>query len=353
MDKSELPFVDKGISSEKKEVIENEPPRLDVGFVVSDFDIPPSAMSAADPSTVAEQWQIQLDHFMGKSVEIQAERISTLSNIHAVPVPSVNGDGAVGVHHPSYNQDVISRDTQVKELAYNQTIKGFLLADRIGALYYVVHPVTVDDWKTDREKQSRLALDWVTDLAEFQARYGLTPILCIENLEVPKTPASMEEVLLFLRTFQDEGLPVGFIFDVAHHWHNYVNLFQYLEGSKIIEQDAYLALLTSHLNSIHAHFPEMLIAHHVTQSYVDVEKNTHVTHGLPGSLEGDPLNLEGLSKSPDESLEWLNTVDVLQALNKVAIENKIAVTRVILEVHHREPPELIAVANAMMNIWSK
>jgi hypothetical protein len=184
-------------------------------------------------------------------------------------------------------------------------------------------------------------------------QYNLTPKLSIENLEVPKSPASTEEMLYFLRHFSDEGLPIGLVMDIAHHWHNYADLFRYLHSVHLADQELYLDLLSMHLSLLHTHFPEVLIAYHITQSYIDRESNIHVTHGLPGSLEGKPVNFNGLVTNPDSRLEWLSTHDVLQVLKDVAGKHTLPLTRVVLEVHHRAANELLPVAQAMMELWSK
>lgn len=354
MDRQEFEAPNNKFHTEDTPELDSDANRLNVGFIVSDFEVPQTELNAENPRSVTEQWKQLLDQFVGESVELQPERMASLTNIEAIPIPVVTKeDGAIGVHHPSYKQDVISKDLLERTTALQHTINGYRLAHRVGALYYVVHPVTTDDWVSEREKQAEQALTWVTDLANYQAIHTLSPLLCIENLEVPKTPASTDELLHYLRRFADEGLPVGVVFDIAHHWHNYVNLFQYLKGHQIIDPATYLSLLTSHLHAIHDHFPEMLVAYHITQSYVDAANKVHVTHGLPGSLEGAPLNINGLLSSPDESLEWLSTADVLKVLKYIAKQKNIPVTRVILEVHHRSAQDLLPVAQAMMELWSK
>lgn len=196
------------------------------------------------------------------------------------------------------------------------------------------------------------ALAWIKRLWQHKLEHGLTPRLCIENLEYPKYPATFGEVRQSLEQLRGTDLDqLGLVFDVAHHWHNYRHLLRQANPNLIVDEKTYPLLLLDHLRQIASQFPDVIEAFHFAQAYIDPATDTHVTHGLPGSVENTFTTSFALINDPFK--DWLNTASLMKVLRDFTESVGVDTLKLVLEVHHRQADELNLIAQAILDLWAQ
>ncbi len=320
-------------------------PSVEVAQVVCDIGM--------ENGDVHRVWQELLEPYQGIcSLEYQVELRSSLDDFEQIPRFNLKKDGYIGVHQPTSQLDIISAEYGERSLALNLAKKGLELAHHLGADYYVVHPTTSDNW-VDRGGQQRQAHQWIFELYNYGKLKKLTPRICVENLEYPKYPATLEELLYLLSYLSSEGMDdVGLIFDVAHHWHNYVHLLHQISPTLLVSSNQYGKLLEDHLSQISTRFPNKLFGYHLAQGYIEWEFDQHVTHGLPGLFHSE-LGIGTGVKPTNSGVEWLDLEEILRALCTQAQANGEESVKILLEVHHQPPEKLIEIAHAIIAYWAQ
>jgi len=101
-------------------------------------------------------------------------------------------DNLVGVHQTIKGFDVLH--PMQKDLTVHMAKKGLDFANSIAADYFVVHLCQVDHWDWDRKEQVKNALRAYKDISDHYVHNDYKFVVCIENLEYPKFPATAHEI---------------------------------------------------------------------------------------------------------------------------------------------------------------
>lgn len=310
-----------------------EKPRLLVGQIITDLFF--------DSSDLQKQWHDVVAAAAPWSIEYQIELLASLAE-ESLPRPEPD-QTFIGVHQATFETDIISGSKTERDIAFRKAELGLQKAHELGATYFVVHPTTRDNWQ-DRLSQLNASRLWVEELYSLKESKGYSPQICIENLEFPKIPSTIGEVISELDYYKSKSMDIGLIFDVAHHWHNYVHLLHQLSQTHLVDPEMYCELLSNHLRSIQTYHPNCIVGYHFAQAYINWESKEHVTHGLP--------DLEHQShESSRKNVYWLSPHSVLKELLDFSIDGGYQECRLILEVHGQSVSNLDAVAQALVAFW--
>ena len=125
------------------------------------------------------------------------------------------------IHAPSDGLDLSSDNSHLKYESILKTIDSMDLADNIGAQTLVIHPVN----NMHLNPQERLIRKefFLTTLAENIAPHYIknnhSYSICLENIEYPKYPATLEEALT-LNAEASTIMPVRMVLDIPHVWNS-------------------------------------------------------------------------------------------------------------------------------------
>jgi hypothetical protein len=217
---------------------------------------------------------------MGLELELEGDFIKV--NVPKFPKPAF-----LGVHQPTSSIDIDVIDEQRRPQSVRQIKQAMLMAHLISADYFTTHLQTVDRWvpQSDRQAQIQTSLNVFRDLAEYHNRKGYDFPLLIENLEYPKYPASLGEIIEVADYLSNNvSVPTGIVLDVGHLWRSrrLINLSGYDHAD---EHEPFTNYLQSTLDAVGEHVKVF----HLTGCYGE---KTHLLPRLGGRL--DPSLAEDL-----------------------------------------------------------
>ncbi|MEM2637424.1 MAG: TIM barrel protein [Candidatus Korarchaeota archaeon] len=173
--------------------------------------------------------------FLWKFIEIQGER-EWLDN--PPPVPS---DIVVSVHSPAQGRDISSLNTEFRRFSIRETLRALKIVSRQKAYTFVLHPgqfyertnkasIILDDYIYDtgyfwdRPEQRNVAMEnFILSFQEIMnAIYneGITAIVALENLEYPRFPADLYDLLYLRDRITELGFNFYMVLDIPHLWHS-------------------------------------------------------------------------------------------------------------------------------------
>lgn len=313
------------IAGEKQRGVEREmESRVRVGLALCDLD-------TRDPSVDA--WIDRLNAVTGmKVVELQPELgvgFVADERIRRLLADKV----VVGVHQPCHGLDWLADGTELAERSFDKTVEAMALAETVwqikggeGRVYLVVHLVQQDNWselqgavdiEEARRQRVNRAIDKMHRLCEVYLYRGYGFKLAVEfELEYPKSPAGRGETVWVANELLRRGVDVGFVFDVAHWFHNRVSLLPARERP----DGGWPEIMAKELMEFEEYFPDRVVAVHLAQAYVTAE-GRHETHGMPGLWPDGNLDLflqQDQMVIPDGFRgDWLDMGRVLEELRSV------------------------------------
>ncbi|MFP4111911.1 MAG: sugar phosphate isomerase/epimerase family protein [Candidatus Woesearchaeota archaeon] len=176
---------------------------LRVGYAISDCvhkDLAESLESLGKTDVV----ELQLDDFIWD--------LDTARN-------SLDKIGFISVHVASKDQDLSADESHIKHSTILNTIKSMDFAHEAGADSLVIHPINnmyLDPGQRLQRKRNFLKVFKDNLIPHYQDN-GHEYIICLENIEYPKYPATLEESLMLHReasTYHQVGMAI----DVPHVW---------------------------------------------------------------------------------------------------------------------------------------
>ena len=90
------------------------------------------------------------------------------------------------------------------------------LAQQVKADYYVLHPYQGYKEGVTQEEKKQKSIKFIKDILIIKKLFGHKYRLCIENLNEPAYPSSVEEAIELLKIFKKDD--IGLVFDIDHHW---------------------------------------------------------------------------------------------------------------------------------------
>lgn len=317
----------------------NSSERLSIGTALSDvvFEGRDETKLLSDYE-YKEKWKKYLLQYNGYPIELQVEHLTDRRIKLIAEAVKETSAQVVGIHQATIKQDPIKNP----EKCWHKTKLGMDLAQQLGVEYFVFH-LTIQDDNKDRDAQRKQAIIFFEQINDYHSFQKHTYSLALENLEYPKHPASNNEILDIMQELVEIHPNLGFIFDLAHYWHNRLSL---LPDAKITEEDFYEELkkiLTDFITkSTYA-----LMGFHIGQAYINGED--HQTHELPGNLKGTYREDNDFSKPEEFSGEWLDVKRALFIIAEVCHQNQIPLASLlyILEVHEREAWEIIDITEQL------
>ena len=128
----------------------------------------------------------------------------------------------ISVHAPSMNLDLSSDNEELSKKTISKTIIGMNVADFIGASTYVIHPVNnmfLDPVQRIRNKDKFKDIMTNSILPYYTANNHKYKI-CLENIEYPKYPSTLEESIELVRSFKEQSNNVKMVMDIPHIWNS-------------------------------------------------------------------------------------------------------------------------------------
>jgi endonuclease IV len=125
----------------------------------------------------------------------------------------------LSIHSPNKDIDLSSPERTMQKHSYKKTIKTMDLANRISADALILHPINNQNLSPEKRIQHRdVFLNvWKNILVPHYNRNRHKYTVCIENIEYPKYPATLEE-LSELQKDTSITLPTSLTLDIAHIW---------------------------------------------------------------------------------------------------------------------------------------
>jgi hypothetical protein len=123
----------------------------------------------------------------------------------------------LSVHSVSKDIDLSSYDQEFRERSITATIKSMDMAHLVNADSLVLHPV--NDMYLNPVERLEHADVFLESFEKIMNHYNLSGHnykLCIENIEYPKYPATLEETL----DLQKKIPTTGIVIDIPHIWHS-------------------------------------------------------------------------------------------------------------------------------------
>ncbi len=231
----------------------------------------------------------------------------------------------LSVHAASADLDLSSPDAEERYRSILATIKSMDLADYVGADTLVVHPI--NNMHLNPQERLQRKLNFLQTL-----KYDITPHyfdnnhkyrICLENIEYPKFPSTMEETLI-LTEEASNFIDAGMVIDVPHIWNsrrilnenpNYYK--EWTSGFPNNEE------LSDYLNTFIDKYEDKIGLYHIA-GFGDGPVRTH-----------DPLDDEFIRR------EYLPIAD--------NIKNK----PIILEIHHPSHLKMIESREKLMKYFTK
>ncbi len=310
---------------------------IEFGAIVSDFRFPRIPKSSGEG---IQFWSELAGNLEGIGIELQPE----LYYLTDLPEGLIfhSRHPFIGVHQPCHGRDVLSPDIHKASASRHDTETAMAIANNIGAEYFVIHPVQIDNW-VQRVEQRQVATQYVKEVIEHKKQKGYSFKLCVENLEYPKYPSTLEEMITLLSDINTSESPeITLLFDVAHHWHNVVHLFHQIPGFELVTDEHYYDVLLNDLTVLtHRFGPEIIEGFHIAQAYI--EGQIHNTHGLPGLLDNEvfsPEHLYSFARPSHMQEKWLDVERVLQCIGVWMKGEEVPMTRAVIESHHRSESEM-------------
>jgi len=149
---------------------------------------------------------------MGFELELEGDIDSIISLDFTKPA-------FLGVHQPIVEIDVV--DNQRRAHSIEQIKRTMALAAIIKADYFTNHLQTVDHWDgiAARRSQIETSLDAFDKLWAHHSRSGYNFPMLIENLEYPKYPATINEIMEIVEYLHLKvPIPSGIVLDIGHLW---------------------------------------------------------------------------------------------------------------------------------------
>ncbi len=206
------------------------------------------------------------------------------------------------------------------------------LAQQVKADYYVLHPYQGYKEGVTQEEKKQKSIKFIKDILIIKKLFGHKYRLCIENLNEPAYPSSVEEAIELLKIFKKDD--IGLVFDIDHHW------MDFQQKQKNSPKKDYYEQLTKDLSLIVRECgPRAIETFHLAQAYYDSEDNKWVVHGLPGLKKGEKMdNATPLIFSAPENFkgEWLNIGKVIQIIHTLVKENSIDKMKILIEANSEE-----------------
>lgn len=233
---------------------------------------------------------------LGKSdvVELQPERfIWDMEKAR----PYLNNMKFISVHAPSGGLDLASKDSKLRYETVLETIKTMDIAHDIGAKDLVLHPVNnmYNDPK-ERLEQKAIFMQSFRDLLDYYEKQGHAYKICVENLEYPKYPATLEETLML----QDEVSKIhdgGMVIDIPHIWNT----------RKILREDPkrYIDWTNGYPND------EEKLGDYV-RKFLERNEDKIVLYHIAGFHDGDKVVTHGPIRTDDMNTEYYELRDQLR-----------------------------------------
>ena len=128
----------------------------------------------------------------------------------------------ISVHAPSMDLDLSSEDEALSKESLSKTIKGMEIANFVGASTYVIHPVNnmfLDPVQRIRNKDKFKEI-MTNSILPHHIDNNHKYKICLENIEYPKYPSTLEESIELVKFFKDKSDCVKMVMDIPHIWNS-------------------------------------------------------------------------------------------------------------------------------------
>ncbi len=223
------------------------------------------------PDEFATLSNLAASNQMGMELELEGE----LDSDFEIPLTK---SAFLGVHQPISGIDAI--DQQRRSHSVEQIQKTMALASILNADYFTNHIQTVDYWSQEslRRAQIEASFEVFDELWAHHSRSGYMFPMLIENLEYPKYPATLTEILEVVDYLHRKvPIPSGIVIDIGHLWRSR-SLIKLSEYQPQLSDDPFIDYLESTLSEVGEH----IRVFHLTGCF---DQKTHLMPDLNGSLK--------------------------------------------------------------------
>jgi hypothetical protein len=245
------------------------------------------------------------------------------------------------VHQPCQAIDWVSENTFKRRQAIETAKMAMLLTQMLSAKVFDFHLLQKDQWALDRFAQIQSGYDAFDECREFyqEQRFSFTP--AIENLEFPKFPSTLSEMLSVFDRYKNTTPTVQLVLDIPHLWRsrNIILENRATVGKQFSDMPELALPFHEYLRHCFQCIPQDRIAYyHLAGAY------GIVTHGIPGIHDGDDpftlwIELDGRDEYYDERNE-MNIRRVTDLLIEFVLNAGFPL-KIIMEIHNRTDRETL------------
>lgn len=127
----------------------------------------------------------------------------------------------LSVHAPAANLDLSSHDQRERYESILATLKGMDIANELDANTLVIHPINNMHLNPQErlQRKNKFLEVFQNDIAPHYSQNGHRYKICLENIEYPKLPSTLEETLI-LTEEASKFMDAYMILDVPHIWNS-------------------------------------------------------------------------------------------------------------------------------------
>lgn len=250
-------------------------------------------------------------------------------------------DNTIYVHQPGKDMNVLHSLAYKKRQSIETAKAAMYFAEQGGAKKFIIHPVQADDWLTDRTWQKNQAFEVFKEFVQEHRNNKYSFTLCIENLEFPKYPSTVQELLDCYCWYKEVYPNIQIVVDIPHLWRSRYLIRQNESKcrNEVPDYDkqhlAFKDYLTYSFTTIP---PEIIAYYHLAGCH---EFNTHGIPGLPDDKNPfkDWIELNEVDEYYEEN-DLINIRGVIDHFLEYVIRRGLDL-KIILEIQNRTAPEML------------
>lgn len=241
------------------------------------------------------------------------------------------------VHQPCKDMNIIDTLPYKAKQSIETTKQGMILASEMCGKSYVIHFIQLDDWhNTQRELQIERAWEVFRELSAFYMEKNFSFPLCIENLEYPKYPSTVQETLECYEKCLSICSKTKLVIDLSHFWRSRYLIRENEQRCKGKIPDFEQQKLPFH--EYLSYFFETIPQEYIEYYHVAGCKDSS-THGIPGLADHeDPFKTWIVLNGSNDYYEQRNEMNIRSVIDHFIehVLKKDRILKIILEIQNRD-----------------